>query len=186
VFYQIEVTDNALIVRGQIPVDGLRTIEKLAKDSGFDMLDIGAAPALHATMVFVNKKSSVALRDSIAEKNRSLSAQQRWLQGTDTGVSSRAIFARMTSPAQDVSDLPIECHHPLDPDDFGRCYRLFQMFPEWRLRIKEMRRVSPQWASLVDHWNELEKLWESESSNGKRYSKLFARMAELLEHEEGV
>ena len=66
---------------------------------------------------------------------------------------------------------------PHDPDDFGRCHRLLQAFPEWRSRLDEMR-AHPGWGPLVDAWSELEALYAEEIQSGKA-PKLYARMCAL-------
>lgn len=76
-----------------------------------------------------------------------------WILGDDVGASSRAIWAHM------MGRKPREfcgVAYPLDPDDFGRCDRLFALIPEWRYRIGEMARYGPVWASLSARWSDVE------------------------------
>lgn len=79
-----------------------------------------------------------------------------WLQGTDTGVSSKTIWSVMTGH-------PVESYSiPYDPADFGRCYRLLQVMPEWRTRLHLVADKYPRWRPFVDHWDELTALYEEE------------------------
>jgi hypothetical protein len=49
-----------------------------------------------------------------------------WFQNGERGMSSEAIwFCCMGRPSYNKN-------HPLDPDDFKRCYKLFKAVPEWR------------------------------------------------------
>lgn len=100
---------------------------------------------------------------------------EEWITGHDTGTSSKAIYRHMKGLPRDPSHRD---NYPFDPDDFGRCYRLLTLSPDWRARIVEMGRYSTEWAALSLAWDELTALWEEESV-GKRAPKLYARMHEL-------
>jgi len=63
--------------------------------------------------------------------------------------------------------------HPHDPSDFNRCVKLLNAVPEYRSRMDEMRAVSPQWDSLVDHWDELEGMLKESAPE------IYDRMKEL-------
>lgn len=106
-----------------------------------------------------------------------------WPRSDDTGMSSRTIYAHMRGghPA-----LPA---FPLDPSDFGRCYRLLALAPDWRLRIREMAAYGPEWQRLADAWDELSGLYESEvdtsviphrAREGGIAPRLYERMKELI------
>lgn len=108
-----------------------------------------------------------------------------WVTGGDTGVSSKAIWAVMMGVDPD----PMwGWNYPHDPDDLGRCLRLLACVPEWRLRIDEMAAVSPPWAALVEHWDELEALWREEGDGslsppiGTRMNRLYERMQHLTDN----
>lgn len=78
----------------------------------------------------------------------------RWAAGPDTGCSSKALFGWFAGglPPRD---------YPVDADDFGRCYRLLKLAPEWRERMAELTHdpASPSWRALAKHWEELEQLY---------------------------
>jgi len=178
--YTIEIDDDGVVIHGPIPVIDITAIARLAKLHGFEKLDAGVAQALDASMVLTDDDGSSRMRKRIAEKNANMDPLVQWLYGTDTGLSSRAIFAHMTghvtaNPASPSGGFA----HPLDPDDFGRCFRLLEKFPEWRLRIREMASVSYEWSRLASEWDELERLWKLESL-GDRSPMLYAKMQELI------
>lgn len=105
------------------------------------------------------------------------SIQQRanlWITGSDTGISSKAIWKMMMASA--TSD---RHSHPSDPSDFGRCYRLLKLIPEWREQIDKMAAVSPYWAALVERWANIEALYEEEKS-GASAPKTYALMRSIL------
>lgn len=75
----------------------------------------------------------------------------QWICGSDTGSSSKCLWAVMMGATPDRWK-----SHPHDGSDLGRCLRLLALIPEWRPRIGEMASVSPYWAVLVENWAKLE------------------------------
>lgn len=100
-----------------------------------------------------------------------------WLRNGDTGLSSETIWSVM------MGQYPSRQHWrpttPSDPSDFGRCYRLLEVMPEWRGRLEEVAEKYPEWRGLVDAWDELTALYEEELPSGTA-PKLYERMHELL------
>lgn len=108
-------------------------------------------------------------------KRLKVTSPMDWLQGPDTGISSKCIWHVMMGTVD-----PRDTCHPWDPDDFGRCYRLLEAFPKWRARLHEVSARFPRWTALVREWDALTQLWEEESPSG-RCPKLYRRMKELIE-----
>jgi hypothetical protein len=104
-----------------------------------------------------------------------------WIVGPDTGTSSETIWAVL----QGVT--PHRPSPPSDPSDFGRCYRLLKLIPEWRARLSEVADKYPTWSGLVAHWDELTALYEDELVNGpmergtRMAPKTYDRMKALIE-----
>lgn len=98
-----------------------------------------------------------------------------WLGNGDTGLSSETIWRVL------MGEIPTRASIPLDPDDFGRCYRLLKVMPAWRSRLGEVAATFPVWAPLVDAWDELTALYEQEMSNNQSSMapKLYERMQQL-------
>jgi hypothetical protein len=72
-------------------------------------------------------------------------------------------------------------HFPYDPADLGRCIRLMDIEPSFRVRIQEMRRYSPEWTRLAAHWDELEALYREEvPEHHGSAPRTYARMFELI------
>ena len=95
-----------------------------------------------------------------------------WITGPDTGASSKTIWGvMMCAPVQWPS-----C--PADPSDFGRCFRLLELIPEWRPMLPNVALTYPMWAGMVDAWEELEALWREECGQ-KTAPKLYKRMLEI-------
>ena len=77
-----------------------------------------------------------------------------WFRGFDTGVSSLTIWSVMTGhPVQNTGI-------PYDPADFGRCYRLLELFPEWKTRLGEVSARYPEWRPFVEAWPRLTAMYE--------------------------
>lgn len=87
-----------------------------------------------------------------------------------------AMFAHFMGRAIDRAD------HPLDPGDFGRCYRLLHATwaESWHARISEMAVYSQEWAGLTRVWYELEMLYEKEREQD-RAPKLYNAMKTAYE-----
>jgi hypothetical protein len=102
---------------------------------------------------------------------------QKWLEGPDTGLSSRAIGRKLSGgipPKPGRNNVALEgWEPPRDADDFGRCHRLLHAIPGWRKRIGEMATV-PGWEGLAQHWDELEALYLAKS-----YRDLYERIKVL-------
>lgn len=97
-----------------------------------------------------------------------------WLSGRDTGTSSLAIYAVMTSTVSPHGRYDVPC----DPQDFGRCYRLLNLFPDWKYRLGDISFRFPQWKPIIAAWPELTALYEEEM-HGKVAPKLYVRLTEL-------
>jgi len=99
--------------------------------------------------------------------------EDRWWKGTDTGVSSKTIFWVMTtnSPFNAASI-------PHDPDDFGRCYRLLDKFPQWKKKLDLVSSFHPEWKPFIENWSKLIELYEEEFESGKA-EKLYDFMKKL-------
>ena len=83
-----------------------------------------------------------------------------WLDGPDTGLSSRTICrVMMGHPLRYGST-------PRDPADLGRCIRLLDRFPAWRDRLGEVAARYPEWRGLVEQWPALEESYRRELPTG--------------------
>ena len=77
-----------------------------------------------------------------------------WIVGRDTGTSSKTIWSVMQMVEPDYACTPA------DPDDFGRCYRLLKLIPEWREHLSLVAFQYPDWAPLVREWDALTAMFE--------------------------
>jgi hypothetical protein len=145
----------------------------------------------------VNSRQMNAIIDAanniLAELNKPsvlatpLMGLEAWMFSDDTGASSLWMaYTFYHDRTIDLMSSPKFRHdqykgnqYPRDPDDFGRCYRFLRAIPtDDRKILSKMVDTSEEWALLVSHWDELEKLFEEESPSGS-CPKLMARMNEL-------
>jgi hypothetical protein len=100
-----------------------------------------------------------------------------WMVNGETGCSSKC----MAAVAMGVA--PKEIHHPLDPADFNRCLLLVEQVPEVRESFPKIRALSPQWAALIDAWDELREKFVAEVGwnwcTRRRAKQTYDRMKEL-------
>lgn len=103
---------------------------------------------------------------------------KEWLALGQQGTSSLTLFQRLTGKTLVDTE-----SHPSDPADLGRCRQLLEQVPEFRERLHELVQVSTQWASLVQHWDSLCLLMDSEAPNWRNGTggapNTYARMKEL-------
>lgn len=149
----IELSENGIMIYGSIGIDDLDGIMQIAKNHNFDQMDNGVAQAKNACMVITNKAGSEKLREQVRRELSGLSIEQQWIRGCDTGISSKTIFSVMTGNAIDRTDIPYDC------SDFGRCYRLVEMFPEWKSRLNEVSNIYPKWEPIIKNWDYLSSLY---------------------------
>jgi hypothetical protein len=98
-----------------------------------------------------------------------------WSDGPDSGISSKTLVQVITGASLGVRQPSM----PLDPGDFGRCYRVLQRFPELRSQLGKVAEAYPEWRLLVQAWDELERVYEEELLTGEYAPRLYARMGEL-------
>ena len=128
-----------------------------------------------------NKRATARRRIGETKMNIPDSANE-WLAKGERGISSEAIFSYMTG-INVVGKYGMG--YPYDPSDFRRCHLLLEAVPEFKKRFKEMRLISKEWHTLVDHWDELVELLDIDvpewRTTGKGNApKTYDRMQELI------
>ena len=183
--YEIKQAHNnrGILVFGSITVEDLNALVILWGERGYDTFASGISSALGATFALCNKSEVKAWEDEITSSLKSQSSEDNefaWLNGTDTGTSSKTIFRILSK--EHGSKVPNSTFFnpdiPHDPADFGRCYRLLKLFPAWRNRLVEVSSVYPAWTPLVTAWDKLEALYEDESPSGS-CPRLYSKMLEI-------
>lgn len=106
-----------------------------------------------------------------------------WLRSSERGISSECIVEVLEGlPAGMLTGRWLS-RHPCDPADLRRCILLVETVPEYRARLGEMTAVSPVWAALIAHWDELTTLLRQEIGadlGHGRAQRTYDRMRELI------
>lgn len=115
---------------------------------------------------------------SVVQEVETLRKCLEWSLGTDTGLSSETIVSVMAG----IDGRSQLVSVPYDPSDFGRCFRLLQLFPEWRKRLPEVASKYPAWSKLVENWEKMEAIYQREMQRSDNSApELYALMKELRE-----
>jgi hypothetical protein len=107
---------------------------------------------------------------------------QDWARGRDTGVSSGVIYSVLTGNASPCRG----CDIPNDPSDFGRCYRLLELFPAWKHRLGLVAAAHPAWKPFVREWDKLTAMYEAAMArSGMPATEMYHFMKQLREEGNG-
>lgn len=139
--------------RAQIFSDHMKSEQRRLEKRDVDRKQADAwirAVSLWGAMAAAREAGRAAREASTDERKRALA----WFQGNDTGTSSETIWFVMVGLAMKRGDTPS------DRDDFGRCHRLILKMPEWRARLPELAAAHPRWAGIVEHWDELVRMYQ--------------------------
>lgn len=102
-----------------------------------------------------------------------------WLANGETGLSSMtmAFWLGFRQPYH-------RSYYPRDPDDLNRCLGLLEVVPLLRPLLPKMAEVSPQWATLIAHWDAIENQFLEEAGlnwvKAKSAPKTYALMRQIL------
>jgi hypothetical protein len=154
-------TISAIPTESGVPLHALDECLKLFPKGS--IMDHGIAGHLRrhrrmfAVFVIGTATDLSAWRGEILADLAHLPRGERWWKGLDVGTSSAAIFAVFSNlhreAARDLSRGAV----PHDADDFGRCKRLLELFPEWIASLDLVAIAHPDtpWPRLVERWQDL-------------------------------
>lgn len=94
----------------------------------------------------------------IALSKESIQKALKWVTGDDTGLSSITIWKIMMT-----GEMEDEPRAPADPSDFGRCYRLLKLIPEFENSLPFLHGYdwrNTQLSVFVNHYQEMCDLFE--------------------------
>ncbi len=110
-------------------------------------------------------------------------AQVAWLRSGHRGLSSEALFERLTGHV--LCAYRHHDAHPHDPGDLQRCQLMLERCGLLE-RIGEAAGLSKAWGRLVPHWIELIELMDQENPTwregvGRGCARAYSRMRALLD-----
>ena len=145
-----------IAVYGQLPLNDAANL-MIGWDTKGYFVDGGIAQAIGAILV-------AGSPENLEAWHKELKKNKDWLKQGDTGISSLTIYSVMTGEDVLGSFGPDVPH---DPSDFGRCYRLLKLHPEWVARLPELAQKYPAWTALVREWPRMTELYERDLETGK-------------------
>ena len=98
----------------------------------------------------------------------------QWLASGERGISSDTLFEKLSGRGLGSRYKS----HPLDPNDFRRCYLLLKLIPEWKNDLDKLREINYTWDQLVNNWDKLTEMLEEQLST-KKPNGMFEFMLEL-------
>lgn len=150
-----------------IPLNALSEIQDLFPTDS--VIDPGIAHHLRyakqilAVFVVAQLHDSTLWRQQIAEEIKArpeegqYGLEREWWNGTDVGKSSAVIFSTLctNSPFKQEAKHFGNGEYPHDPDDFGRCRRLLEKFPEWKPLLPKVAQAYPdsKWPEIIESWD---------------------------------
>lgn len=156
--YTIEHRGNCVLITGAVPISAFDALMALVPKRS--VMDPNCARVWGANFAFgpqlelddLRKEGAEhAARRERAHYPHASEAAIKWLAGGERGVSSNAIFTRLTGI--DATDGWGDRHdYPHDPADFRRCQLLLEQVPELQILFPRMAHASGAWKNLVEAW----------------------------------
>lgn len=87
-----------------------------------------------------------------------LNALLNWLESGKHDNASLTMYSVLSGKSI-INETEYAC--PENIASFSRCNAVLTAAPEWRRRLREMKRVSKQWAEVVSHWDKLTTLYNT-------------------------
>lgn len=160
--YTIEHRGDCVLIDGPVPMSKFEYLTKLAPPGS--VLDSDTARVLGVTFAMGPAEDLQALREAGADaayrreraSRPGLSdAAVRWLASGERGLSSNAMFTRLTGIDATDGREADRVAHPRDPADFRRCRLLLEQAPELGENLVKMRSLSDAWRGLIDDWTNI-------------------------------
>ena len=158
--YTVEHRGGCVLITGAVPASAFAAVTRLAPARS--IMDPDAARMLGVTFAIglIEDLNALKAAQAPAAERRARQAHPglsdgavRWPASGARGISSETMFTVLTG----VDALAGEHGgHPHDPEDLDRCLKLLAAVPELRPLLPKMAGCSPQWAALIEHWDEIE------------------------------
>ena len=172
--YTVETVNNCKIIKGNAPLSVVTDVLKNAQPGA--MIDSQTAKRLGAVLVAGLPEDLKTLRNlpvciSVSEEveaarkaGLSLEAVD-WILHGERGASSETVFTILTGVRLIEKS---KYQAPSNADDFRRCRLLLESVPGLTEKLKVMSCVSPAWGDLVEQWNKISSLMDSEAPEWRK------------------
>lgn len=169
--YTVTERGGCRIITGELPLSAIGVLTHGMSRKA--VMDVNLARMLGATFVVgepadidrLKEDPSVVAqaRDRVSTTHQHLSdAARAWLATGERGISSDAMFARLSG------SVPRTTATPSDTADLRRCRLLLEQVPEFGTKFPMMADISPTWAALVQRWDELCTLMDAETPDWRK------------------
>jgi hypothetical protein len=186
--YTIEHRGGCILIAGAVPAGNFAHLVFLAPEGSVLDADVARMSGANFALGLPDDLeelrdalSSQVLQDTCRQYAGLPDSQLKWLASGRRGISSNTMFGAMTG-INALDGYPAS--YPCDPDDFDRCLALLDQCPELRPSLSNMADVSPQWAALVERWDEIEAMHLDEVglgwSKGRNAPRTYALMGDIL------
>lgn len=92
-------------------------------------------------------------REEVDAECAKMDTHTGWIHGTDTGISSEALYRACRDGAR------FSGKTPRDADDFGRCIRMVRRFG-YESKLPEIAKELPDWSPILNNWRVFELLYD--------------------------
>jgi hypothetical protein len=186
--YTIEHRDGCILIAGSMPAGDFAHLVFLAPEGSVLDADVARMSGANFALGLPDELEELreALSSQALQSARSYYAglpesQIKWLASGRRGISSNAMFS-VLSGVDALNGRPAD--HPCDPADFDRCLALLDQCPELRPLLSHMSDVSPQWAGLIERWDDIETMHLDEVglgwSKSRNAPRTYALMGDIL------
>lgn len=167
--YNVQSIGRCRIVSGLVPINDFQMLMHGFSDEAVMSIDI--ANQIGATFVIGEPEDvkNLGQRDLPASADRKSDAEYarklglsdgviNWLLKGKRGASSNAMCKAFFGVPKSATR-----NHPLDVSDLARCFQFLSVVaPEDLMLMEKIASLSPEWAALESHWNELTASFVSE------------------------
>lgn len=172
--YTITHRGRCILIEGDVPLDALKPLTGLAPKNA--VIDPDVARMAGVNLAFGPAEDMKQLREELAKQavqqeavkpaNKDLSeAAVKWLGSGERGISSNTMFTVLTG-VDALGDWGKS--HPHDTADLRRCRLLLEVCPELAPKFPLLSEVSPEWARLTQHWDELCAMMDEETPDWRK------------------
>ena len=164
-----EERGGVILMKGPVPVTLFaKAAKRLPKDA---VMDVHVARLAGVGFAMGKKEDLLVLAEELKPEARERTRLEfagrglpdsaiEWVAVGERGASSEVLFGVLSGVAL-RKDEGVE--HPWDADDFSRCRKMLEAIPEFVFDKEKVSKISKEWASLVEKWDNICLMMDEES-----------------------